>query len=91
LGASENITIRNMTFGYSFGVSFGSHTSGGIKNVSVTYITMNGSRDGVHIKSQRERGGLSYKLAIKKFFEKKLIHKTRKLLIENKNTKISTI
>jgi polygalacturonase len=53
---SSNITVRNMYFESGHGLSIGSETSGGINDVFITDIQLNGTDRGVRIKSQAGRG-----------------------------------
>lgn len=55
----ENITITNclMTGGAS-GVGIGSEMSGGVKKVVVSNCIFDGTSTGIHIKTNRERGGV---------------------------------
>jgi polygalacturonase len=54
--ASEDITVTNCTFGHGRGVSVGSETMGGVRNVSVKNCTFAGTDFGLHIKSSRNKG-----------------------------------
>jgi polygalacturonase len=53
----ENITITNCTFKHGHGVSIGSETVGGVRNVLVRDCTFENTDNGLRIKSRRERGG----------------------------------
>lgn len=55
---SENITFRNIVAGTGHGITVGSETSAGVRNVSFINITMQGTGAGPRIKSQRGRGGV---------------------------------
>lgn len=54
----ENITIRDCAFGYGHGLSVGSYTAGGLRNLTVQNCTFEGTTSGIRIKSARGRGGL---------------------------------
>ena len=54
----ENITIRNCKFGYGHGLSIGSFTTGGLKNLLVSDCTFDGTTSAIRIKTTRGRGGL---------------------------------
>ena len=54
----ENITVIGCTFLHGHGMSIGSETRGGVKNLLVTNCTFNGTTSGIRIKTSRERGGL---------------------------------
>lgn len=54
----ENIVIRNCDFGYGHGLSIGSFTSGGLRNLVVSNCTFDGTTSAVRIKTARGRGGL---------------------------------
>jgi polygalacturonase len=53
----ENILITNCTFKHGHGVSIGSETVGGVRNVRVRDCTFENTDNGLRIKSRRERGG----------------------------------
>jgi polygalacturonase len=54
--ASSDITIRDCTFKAGHGLSIGSETAGGVRNVRVERVTFSGTRQGIRIKSARGRG-----------------------------------
>jgi lysophospholipase L1-like esterase len=56
--ACEDITVRDCTFLHGHGMSIGSETSGGVRNVVVRDCTFENTENGLRIKSQRGRGGL---------------------------------
>ncbi|MGD1020376.1 MAG: glycosyl hydrolase family 28 protein, partial [Verrucomicrobiia bacterium] len=61
IGGSDvaaDITISNCTFGTGHGLSLGSTTTGGVKDLLVSNCTFNGTEYGIHMKSDRGRGGL---------------------------------
>jgi polygalacturonase len=53
---SSDIVIRDCTFRAGHGLSIGSETAGGIRNVTVERVTFTGTRQGIRIKSARGRG-----------------------------------
>ena len=53
---SSDIAIRDCTFLHGHGLSIGSETAGGVKNVTVERVTFNGTTQGIRIKSARGRG-----------------------------------
>jgi len=53
---STDITIRDCTFRNGHGLSIGSETAGGVRNVTVERVTFTGTRQGIRIKSARGRG-----------------------------------
>ena len=55
--ASEDITVTDCAFLHGHGVSIGSETGGGVKNLLVKNCTFNGTTSGIRIKSARDRGG----------------------------------
>ena len=55
--ACENIEITDCTFKHGHGVSIGSETVGGIRNVVVRNCTFEDTDNGLRIKSRRGRGG----------------------------------
>jgi len=57
-GAVTNMTVRNTHFYNGHGFGIGSQTSGGLSHIAVTNLTIDGSDNGLRIKSDRSRGGL---------------------------------
>jgi hypothetical protein len=55
--ACENLTITDCTFRHGHGLSIGSETVGGVKNVIVRNCTFENTDNGIRIKSDRKRGG----------------------------------
>jgi polygalacturonase len=53
---STDIVIRDCTFRAGHGLSIGSETAGGVRNVRVERVTFTGTRQGIRIKSARGRG-----------------------------------
>jgi polygalacturonase len=56
--ASEDIVIRDCTVLHGHGISIGSETLGGVRNVKVEHCTFQDTENGIRIKSPRGRGGL---------------------------------
>jgi len=56
--AVENVWVERCTFLHGHGMSIGSETLGGVKNLVVTNCTFDGTTSGIRIKSARGRGGL---------------------------------
>ena len=56
--ACEDITITDCVFKHGHGVSIGSETVGGVRNVTVRRCQFEGTENGIRIKSSRGRGGL---------------------------------
>ena len=54
----ENITVRHCNFGYGHGLSIGSFTSGGLKNLNVNNCKFDGTTSAIRIKTARGRGGV---------------------------------
>ncbi len=54
---STYVTITGCTFGTGHGCSIGSYASG-IDHITVNSCTFNGTSNGIHIKSSRDRGGV---------------------------------
>jgi polygalacturonase len=54
----ENVTIRDCTLGFGHGLSIGSYTSGGVRNVIAENITFEGTTSGIRMKAWRDRGGV---------------------------------
>ncbi|MGD0016702.1 MAG: glycoside hydrolase family 28 protein [Verrucomicrobiia bacterium] len=56
--ACENITVTDCVFLHGHGVSIGSETVGGVRNLTVRNCTFEGTENGLRIKSQRGKGGV---------------------------------
>ncbi|HEX9046509.1 MAG TPA: glycoside hydrolase family 28 protein [Verrucomicrobiae bacterium] len=54
---SEDITVTDCTFLHGHGMSIGSETSGGVRNVTVRNCTFANTENGLRIKSDVRRGG----------------------------------
>jgi polygalacturonase len=54
---SENITVTDCTFLHGHGMSIGSETNGGVRNVQVQRCSFDGTTNGLRIKSYRGMGG----------------------------------
>jgi polygalacturonase len=57
-GGTHDVLLTNNTYGTGHGISIGSYTSGGVSNITVINCTMNGTANGIRIKSDNDRGGL---------------------------------
>jgi polygalacturonase len=55
---SEDITVSDCTILHGHGISIGSETLGGVRNVTVRNCTFENTENGLRIKSQRGKGGL---------------------------------
>ncbi len=55
--AVEDLTITDCTFKHGHGLSIGSETVGGVRNVLVKNCTFEETDNGIRIKSDRKRGG----------------------------------
>jgi polygalacturonase len=55
--ACENIEVTDCTFRHGHGMSIGSETVGGVRNVTVKNCRFEGTENGIRIKSRRDRGG----------------------------------
>ena len=55
---SEDITVTDCTFLHGHGMSIGSETAGGVRNVSVRNCTFENTENGLRIKSDLRRGGV---------------------------------
>ena len=53
-----NILIENCTIAHGHGISIGSETSRGVRNMLVRHCTLTGTDNGIRIKSMRGAGGL---------------------------------
>jgi polygalacturonase len=56
--ACEDITVTDCTFLHGHGMSIGSETFGGVRNVLVKNCFFKNTENGIRIKSQRGKGGL---------------------------------
>ena len=57
-GVAAHMTIAHNHFYSGHGMSIGSGTSGGVNDVQVSDLTIDGADNGIRIKSDRSRGGL---------------------------------
>jgi polygalacturonase len=55
--ACEDFVVSDCTFLKGHGMSIGSETSGGVRNLLVTNCVFDGTTSGIRIKTSRERGG----------------------------------
>jgi polygalacturonase len=55
---SEDITVSDCVFLHGHGMSIGSETAGGVRNVTVKNCTFANTENGIRIKSQRGKGGI---------------------------------
>jgi polygalacturonase len=55
---SEDITVTDCTFLHGHGMSIGSETVGGVRNVTVKNCTFENTENGIRIKSDVKRGGI---------------------------------
>jgi polygalacturonase len=56
--ACEDITVTDCVFLHGHGMSIGSETLGGVRNVTVRNCTFEDTENGIRIKSQRGKGGV---------------------------------
>ncbi len=61
----KNVTIRDCKLGFGHGLSIGSYTSGGVKNVRAENIKFDGTTSGIRMKAWRDRGGLVKNISYK--------------------------
>lgn len=54
----ENVVIRDCVLGFGHGLSIGSYTSGGVRNVVAENIRFEGTSSGIRMKASRDRGGV---------------------------------
>jgi polygalacturonase len=55
---SEDITVTDCTFLHGHGMSIGSETVGGVRNITVKNCTFENTENGIRIKSDVRRGGI---------------------------------
>ncbi len=58
-GGAVNMTISHDRFYYGHGMSIGSETNGGVSHIRVTDLSLDGPDNGIRIKSNGSRGGLT--------------------------------
>ncbi|MCX5633083.1 MAG: glycosyl hydrolase family 28 protein [Phycisphaerae bacterium] len=56
--AAEYITVANCTFLHGHGMSIGSETTGGVRNLTVKHCSFENTESGIRIKSARGKGGI---------------------------------
>lgn len=61
---AENIIIRNCEMGNGEGITLGSETSGGIRNVEIYNIKANKTQNGFRLKSAKTRGGVIENISV---------------------------
>jgi polygalacturonase len=61
-GGTSDVLITGCTYHNGHGVSIGSHTVGGVSNLTVENCTFENTDCGIRIKSDRDRGGLVHDL-----------------------------
>jgi polygalacturonase len=61
----DNIAISDCALGNGHGLSIGSYTSGGIRNVTCENITFEGTSSGIRMKASRDRGGVVENISYK--------------------------
>src|SRR5204862_6611556 len=54
----DGLLVAHNHFGKGHGMSIGSETNGGVRNVSVCDLSLDGTDNGLRIKSDSSRGGL---------------------------------
>ena len=57
-GPAAHITVADNHFYSGHGMSIGSNTNGGVHDIQVTNLSLDGTDNGIRIKSDRSRGGL---------------------------------
>ena len=62
-GGTSEVLITNCIYGYGHGVSIGSHTAGGVSNLTVINCTFNNTESGIRVKTDRDRGGFVHGLS----------------------------
>jgi len=65
---TENVVIRDSYMHTMAGIAIGSEQSGGVRNVKIENIVMNGTDKGVFIKSMRGRGGIVEDIKVRNIF-----------------------
>ena len=62
---TKDFTITHCSLGSGHGLSIGSHTAGGIRNVRVEDVSFDGTISGIRMKAARDRGGVVENLSYK--------------------------
>jgi len=57
-GPTENVTVTDCTFLHGHGVSIGSETDGGVRNILVEHCTFENTGTAIRIKTSRSKGGI---------------------------------
>ncbi len=57
-GGTSDVLITNCKYGEGHGVSIGSYTNKGVKNITVENCTFTNTESGIRIKTDRDRGGV---------------------------------
>jgi polygalacturonase len=57
-GPCMDVTVTDCTFLHGHGLSIGSETTEGVRNLTVSHCTFDGTNMGIQLKSERGRGGL---------------------------------
>ncbi len=57
-GPCSDVTVTDCTFLHGHGLSVGSETTAGVRNLTVSHCTFEGTTIGIRLKSERGRGGL---------------------------------
>ena len=57
-GPCKDVTVTDCTFLHGHGLSIGSETTEGVRNLTVSHCTFDGTETGIRLKSERGRGGL---------------------------------
>ena len=70
--ACEDITVTDCTFLHGHGVSIGSETAGGVRNVLVRNCTFENTENGLRIKSSRGKGGVVENISYRDITMKKV-------------------
>ncbi len=86
-GPTSHISILNNFFGKGHGMSIGSETTGSVTDVIVENLTMDGTTNGLHIKSSKENGGLVNNITYKNVCIKNVQYPILLDMFYQKNTK----
>ncbi|MBK8094510.1 MAG: glycoside hydrolase family 28 protein [Verrucomicrobiaceae bacterium] len=55
---TANVLVSDCTLGVGHGMSIGSYTGGGLRDITVENVTFDGTTSGIRMKAARDRGGL---------------------------------
>ena len=79
-GPCRDVTVTDCTFLHGHGLSIGSETTEGVRNLTVSRCTFEGTEIGIRLKSERGRGGLVENLSYSDITMQKVGQATERLI-----------